>query len=277
MKTSGDKQKCINKNVAVVLAAGTGSRMKSGVAKQFMLLSDRPLIYYALRTMEESKLIDECILVTGAGDEEKIRREVVEEYGFQKVKAIIPGGSERCFSVANAMRWLAKESGARVRQGLPRVSGYVFIHDGARPFVTEEILERCLEAAKACGACVAAMPSKDTVKLADAEGFAGETPERGRVWTVQTPQTFERELIIKAYALFEEAVKAQNEKAANAEQVGRVPFVTDDASVVERFTDVKVKLVEGAYENLKITTPEDMLIAEALLTEKNKGKFEKSC
>ncbi|MBR4732100.1 MAG: 2-C-methyl-D-erythritol 4-phosphate cytidylyltransferase [Lachnospiraceae bacterium] len=277
MKTCGDKQKCINKNVAVVLAAGTGSRMKSGVAKQFMLLSDRPLIYYALRTMEESKLIDECILVTGAGDEEKIRREVVEEYGFQKVKAIIPGGSERCFSVANAMRWLAKESEARVRQGLPGVSGYVFIHDGARPFVTEEILERCLEAAKACGACVAAMPSKDTVKLADAEGFAGETPERGRVWTVQTPQTFERELIIKAYALFEEAVKAQNEKAGNAEEGRKTLFVTDDASVVERYTDVKVKLVEGAYENLKITTPDDMLIAEALLIEKNKGKFEKSC
>ena len=277
MKTSGDKQKCINKNVAVVLAAGTGSRMKSGVAKQFMLLSDKPLIYYALRTMEESKLIDECILVTGAGDEEKIRREVVEEYGFQTMKAIIPGGSERCFSVANAMRWLAKESEARVRQGLPGVSGYVFIHDGARPFVTEEILERCLEAAKACGACVAAMPSKDTVKLADAEGFAGETPERGRVWTVQTPQTFERELIIKAYALFEEAVKAQNEKAENAEEGRKTLFVTDDASVVERFTDVKVKLVEGAYENLKITTPDDMLIAEALLIEKNKGKFEKSC
>ncbi|MCR5460049.1 MAG: 2-C-methyl-D-erythritol 4-phosphate cytidylyltransferase [Acetatifactor sp.] len=277
MKTSGDKQKCMDKNVAVVLAAGTGSRMKSGVAKQFMLLSDRPLIYYALRTMEESKVIDECILVTGAGDEEKIRREVVEEYGFQKVKAIIPGGSERCFSVANAMRWLAEESNALERQGAPRISGYVFIHDGARPFVTEEILKRCLEAAKACGACVAAMPSKDTVKLADAEGFAGETPERSRVWTVQTPQTFERDLIIKAYARFEEAVKAQNEKTGKGEQSGKTPFVTDDASVVERFTEAKVKLVEGAYENLKITTPDDMLIAEALLIEKNKGKFEKSC
>ena len=277
MKTSGNKQKCINKNVAVVLAAGTGSRMKSGVAKQFMLLSDRPLIYYALRTMEESKLIDECILVTGAGDEEKIRREVVEEYGFQKVRAIIPGGSERCFSVANAMRWLADESDALERKGLPRVSGHVFIHDGARPFVTEEILERCLEAAKDYGACVAAMPSKDTVKIADAEGFAGETPERGRVWTVQTPQTFERELIIKAYARFEEAVKARNEEIEKGERSGKTLLVTDDASVVERFTDVKVKLVEGAYENLKITTPDDMLIAEALLREKNKGKFEKSC
>ena len=277
MKTSGDKQKCMDKNVAVVLAAGTGSRMKSSVAKQFMLLSDRPLIYYALRTMEESRLIDECILVTAAGDEERIRREVVEEYGFRKVKAIIPGGSERCFSVANAMRWLSKEDETLEKQGLPRTTGYVFIHDGARPFVTEEILERCLEAAKECSACVAAMPSKDTVKLADAEGFAKETPERGCVWTVQTPQTFERELIIQVYAQFVEAVNAINDKTEKDGKSAKELAVTDDASVVERFTDVRVKLVEGAYDNLKITTPDDMLIAEALLIEKNKGKFEKSC
>ena len=250
------------RNIAVVLAAGTGSRMKSDVPKQFLLLEEKPLIFYALNAMEQSKLIDECILVTGEDDMERMRRDIVEKYGFRKVTAILPGGSERCFSVANAMRWIdAITQDAGDRRDL------VFIHDGARPFVTEEILERTYQAALDFGACVAAMPSKDTVKLADEEGFAKETPERKTVWCVQTPQVFDRALIVKAYRSFEEACKENSEgpKGMRFGKEGRL--VTDDASVVELFTDVKVKLAEGAYTNMKVTTPEDMAIAKVFFNE----------
>ena len=239
------------RRIAVVLAAGTGSRMKAGVAKQFLMLGEKPLIYYALKAVEQSKIIDECLLVTGEEDMERMRAEVVEKYGFRKISTIIPGGRERCFSVANAMRWV--DAITRERPGAKDV---VFVHDGARPFLTEEILERTYQAALEHGACVAAMPSKDTVKIADEEGFAAQTPERKAVWSVQTPQAFDRKLIVEAYRRFEK-------EAAGHDKV----TVTDDAGVVERYTDVKVKLVEGSYSNVKVTTPEDMLIAKVFLTD----------
>lgn len=265
------------KNIAVVLAAGTGSRMKAGVAKQFIELAGKPLIYYALKTVEDSKIIDECILVTGEEDMQKMQQEIVEKYGFHKVTAIIPGGSERCFSVANAMRWINA-----IKQGASEAKDIVFIHDGARPFLTEEILERTLQAAKEYGACVAAMPSKDTVKLIDEDGFAKETPDRKTVWTVQTPQTFDRKLIVEAYRKFEKDLEDRAKQDDNVKKSGNgqqdISFkseakaergmVTDDASVVELYTDVKVKLVEGSYSNIKVTTPEDLVIAEAFLLNK---------
>ena len=245
----------MGKNIAVVLAAGTGRRMKAGVAKQFLELAGKPLIYYALKTMEDSKIINECILVTGEEDMQKMQQDVVAKYGFRKVTAIIPGGRERCYSVANAMRWIET-----IRQGAPGNEDFVFIHDGARPFLTEEILERTLQAAREYGACVAAMPSKDTVKLMDENGFAKETPDRKTVWTVQTPQTFDRKLIVEAYRKFEQDVESEAKPGRG--------MVTDDASVVELYTDVKVKLVEGSYTNIKVTTPEDLVIAEAFLLNK---------
>lgn len=245
---------------AVVLAAGNGSRMNAKVAKQFLELAGRPLIYYALKAVEDSKIIDQCVLVTGREDIARMQEDIVKKYHFQKVKAIIPGGSERCFSVANAMRWLAENDAGDLTRGEADKKGYVFIHDGARPFLTEEILERTYEAAVQCGACVAAMPSKDTVKLADENEFAALTPDRKRVWTIQTPQVFEKDLIVSAYERFENAVREWKE--AGCRQDG--PMVTDDASVVETYTDCKVKLVEGGYSNIKVTTPEDLVIAEAL-------------
>ena len=294
------------RNIAVVLAAGTGSRMKASVAKQFLMLAGRPLIYYALKAVEDSKIIDECILVTGEEDMQRMQQEIVGKYGFHKVTAIIPGGSERCFSVANAMRWIDA-----IKQGASETKDIVFIHDGARPFLSEEILERTLQAAKEFGACVAAMPSKDTVKLINEDGFAKETPDRKTVWTVQTPQTFERKLIVEAYRRFEEDMENRSRKDGNAEnrdmnqkvsaknsstkqgdsvkyedakqgdsvkgesvkqgdcsvceEKRKKGLVTDDASVVELYTDVKVKLVEGSYSNIKVTTPEDLVIAEVFL------------
>lgn len=241
------KKRC----TAIVLAAGGGSRMNSTVAKQFMLLGDKPLLWYALQAMEQSEIIDDCILVTGKEAVSYVKKEIVEKYGFGKVDRIIPGGRERWESVANAVAVL--DSPERT---VPNRDGYVFIHDGARPFLTETILRRTYETVRGYHACAAAMPSKDTVKLADEEGLALSTPDRRFVWSVQTPQVFDTELIVKAYgALRDKAEREGFESVA----------VTDDASVVELFTNCPVKLTEGSYENIKITTPEDMRIAEVFL------------
>lgn len=252
-----EKKRC----TAVILAGGSGSRMKSGVAKQFMLLNGKPLLWYSLMAVQQSEIIDDCILVTGNGEGtaagesmsvlEYVRQEIVEKYGFTKVDTIIAGGSERCWSVENAMAVLRNTEG---QSRVPNRNGYVFIHDSARPFLTESILSRTYEAVRRHHACVAAMPSKDTVKLADDECFAASTPQRSRVWTIQTPQVFDADLITEAY----DRLRRQYSQSTQAP-------VTDDASVVELFSDVPVKLVEGSYQNIKITTPEDIIVAETFL------------
>lgn len=243
------KKRC----TAIVLAAGSGSRMKSTVAKQFMLLDGKPLIWYALHAIEQSEIIDDCILVTGADDLEYVQKEIVEKYGFHKVDTITAGGAERYLSVGNALDVIAAED-----MEVPNRDGYVFIHDGARPFLTEEILRNTYEAVQRYHACVAAMPVKDTVKIADKDGFADSTPDRKLVWGIQTPQVFDTELILHAY-------KELREHRTELESKGIM--VTDDAGVVELFTDQKVKLVEGSYRNIKITTPEDVKVAETFLSE----------
>ena len=242
---------------AVVLAAGTGSRMQSGVAKQFMELGGRPLIWYALHAVEESSVVDDCVLVTGAEDISYVQKEIVEKYGFRKVAAVVAGGAERYDSVYLALRFIA-DGGLTV----PNRDGYVLIHDGARPFLTEEILRRCYDKVRVCRACVAAMPVKDTVKVADHDGFAVRTPDRSTLWQIQTPQVFETRLITEAY-----------EKMMTRQKAAGVR-ITDDAMAVETFTDVPVKLVHGSYENIKVTTPEDMAAAEAFLTDRSDGRRE---
>ena len=241
------KKRC----TAIVLAAGTGSRMKSDVAKQYMLLQGRPLIWYALHVIEVSSVIDDCILVTGAEDISYVKDEIVERYGFHKVDAVIAGGKERYDSVYHALRAIADGD-----MTVPNKDGYLFIHDGARPFLTEEILVRCYEEAECEGACVAGMPVKDTIKIADQNGYAGQTPDRNLVWQIQTPQVFGTKIITEAYERF------MGQRDALAADGVRI---TDDAMVVERLTGHPVKLVKGSYENIKITTPEDLAVAEAFL------------
>lgn len=241
------KKRC----TAVVLAAGSGSRMKSAEAKQFMPLGGKPLICYALQAVEESDIIDDCILVTGAKDIVWVTEEIVEKYHFHKVDTVIAGGEERYASVASAMRLIVSED-----MRVPNRDGYVFVHDGARPFLTEKILRDTYEAVKKYGACVSAVPSKDTVKIADEEGFVTETPDRSRIWNMHTPQVFETKLITGAYAALEKNLRELKQEGVH---------ITDDAMVVEYFTDHRVKLVEGSYENIKLTTPEDRIVAEKIL------------
>lgn len=230
------------RTAAIVLAAGRGSRMNSKIQKQYLLLKEKPVLYYSLKAFEES-FIDEIILVTGEEEIGYCRKEIVEKYAFTKVSHIVAGGKERYHSVFCGLQSLTD-------------CDYVFIHDGARPFVTEQILERAYETVQKEHACVVGMPVKDTIKLADESGYAQETPRRDLLWMVQTPQVFSFALVKRAYASF-----LEQERELLAQGIR----VTDDAMVVETFTDVRIRLVEGSYENIKITTPEDLRIAEALL------------
>lgn len=228
----GDRMK--KKCTAIVLAAGQGKRMKTKVQKQYLELCGKPVLYYALKAFEDSEIIDDIVLVSGAGMEEYCRKEIVENYGFHKVSQITSGGTERYHSVYRGLE-------------LIRHDGYVFIHDGARPFITQEILNRVYEQVQQFAACVVGMPVKDTIKISDENGFAKETPDRKTLWMIQTPQVFEVNLIKDAYSA-----------------IMREPYiqVTDDAMVLEQTSGHLVKLVEGSYENIKITTPEDLDIAE---------------
>ena len=235
------------KCTAIVLAAGKGSRMGTKIQKQYLEICGKPVLYYSLAAFEASPVIDEIVLVTGEGQIDYCRENIVEAYGIFKVSKIVVGGKERYESVYKALREIEPE-------------GYVFIHDGARPFVDEPIIERTYQAVKKYRACVAGMPSKDTVKIVDEKGFAINTPERRLVWCIQTPQVFETALIRHAY--FQLMENEENETG-----------ITDDAMVVERMENCAVKLVEGSYENMKITTPEDLVVAESLIKKRNLKKL----
>ncbi len=235
------------KTAAIVLAAGSGKRMNSNVQKQYLLIYDKPVIYFALKAFEESK-VDEVVLVTGKEDIEYCRREIIEKYGFKKVSGLVAGGKERFDSVYEGLK------------AVPDCD-YVLIHDGARPLITPELINENIACVKTTGACVTAVPSKDTVKIADEEGYIRDTPSRSLVWLIQTPQSFQYKIVLEAYQKREEA----NDNT-----------VTDDAMAVEKYTHRKIRLLMGDYRNIKITTPEDMLLAQAFLREKLK-KSEINC
>ena len=193
----------MNKITAIVLAAGSGSRMKSKTKKQFMEIKGKPVIWYSLFEFEKSR-VDEIILVTGKEDIDYCKKEIVEKYNLKKIKNVVAGGSERYESVYN---------------GLKEVTGnIVLIHDGARPLINNEIIERSIEGTIKSDACVVGVPVKDTIKRANKEGYIIDTLN-----------------------------------------------ITDDAMVVEEFTTNQVRFVQGDYKNIKVTTPEDIDIAELFI------------
>lgn len=226
------------KCTAIILAAGQGKRMKTKVQKQFLMLQGKPLLYYSLACFQKSDEIQEIVVVTGKESIDYCRSEIIEKYGFTKVKSIAEGGKERYDSVYAGLEACSADT------------DYVFIHDGARPFVTEDIIKRTKEVAVTYQACIAGMPSKDTVKIIDENNMVSATPERSRVWSVQTPQVF-------LYSLIKEA--HDTARSVSMQEI------TDDAMVVEQYKNTPVHIVEGAYENIKITTPEDILVAEKIL------------
>lgn len=228
----------MGKIATIILAAGQGKRMKSKIQKQYLLLKEKPVLYYSIRAFEQSS-VDTIVLVTGKEEMLYCKEEIIKRYNFQKIDYITEGGRERCHSVYKGL------------QALPKDIEYVLIHDGARPFVTKQMIEGTITAVKEYKACVVGMPVKDTIKITNTDQFSIQTPERQYVWAVQTPQAFSFELVWKAYSMLME----------------KEILVTDDAMVVETFLHYPVKLIEGSYKNIKITTPEDLIVAHALFTE----------
>lgn len=224
------------KTTAIVLAAGRGKRMQSDIPKQYLEILHKPVLYYSLKAFEDS-CVNEIILVTSSEEIVYCQREIVDKFGFKKVTAIIAGGRERYESVYNGLL-AAKDT------------DYVQIHDGARPFITAEEIDELSSAVLTYGACVAGMPVKDTIKISDETNKVAKTPQRDKVWLVQTPQVFLYPLIRNAY----DCLMAAEHKE-----------VTDDAMVLETFGSHPVQLVKTSYRNIKITTPEDILVAEALM------------
>ena len=231
------------KNIAIVLAAGSGKRMQSDVKKQYMELDGKPVLYYCMNVFERSPLIDEMILVVSEDDISYCKKEIVEKFGFTKVSSVIVGGKERYDSVMNGLNEI-------------EMCDCVLIHDGARPFVDEEMIERLVKSVKECKTAVAAMPSKDTVKIVDDKNMVISTPNRNTVWNIQTPQAFD-------FVLIKDAYERMSRRADSLALKGIK--ITDDAMVTENFSSVRVKLIEGSYRNIKITTPEDMMLAEMYL------------
>lgn len=224
-------------STAVIVAAGKGRRMGTEISKQFLPLCGKEILAHTVEKFEKAACIRDIILVTG-GDALQDVRQMAQEYGWKKIISVTEGGKERQDSVFLGL------------QQVPQDTEIVLIHDGVRPFVTEEILERSIVAAKETGGCVAGVPAKDTIKVCDAEGFAIATPDRSTLRQIQTPQTFRRKEILAAY-----------EKAKADGFLG-----TDDASVLEH-GGFPVQVIMGSYRNIKITTKEDLLIGTAFLKE----------
>ena len=220
---------------AIVLAAGNGRRMNSKTKKQYIMIKGKPVLWYSLFAFEQSKT-DEVILVTSKDDIEYCQNEIVDKYNLKKVKKIVEGGAERYNSVYN---------------GLKEATGdIVLIHDGARPMDNRKIIEECIAGAESYKACVAAVRVKDTIKISTKDNIIDGTPDRNTLWSIQTPQAFSTSLVKEAYE------KMMQDQEKN---------ITDDAMVVEEYSNFKVKIVEGDYKNIKITTPEDIYIAEMFL------------
>lgn len=227
--------------VAIVLAAGKGARMRSAVKKQFMELNEKPLLYYSLKAFEESE-VDEIILVTDSADIEYCRTEIVGKYEFGKVKKIIAGGSERERSVLEGLKICPN-------------CDYVLIHDSARPFVSQTLIEEVISGVKKYRAVLPAVPTKDTIKVVKPNGCVESTPSRTSIYLAQTPQAFG----------FEEIMKANVKMMTNP-----IPGlkVTDDAMIMENYGPLPVYVVMGDYDNIKVTTPSDLPIAKSIIERK---------
>lgn len=225
-----------HKKIAVIIAAaGLGTRMDCNMPKQFLNLGGQSILTHTVNAFEKNEFIDEIVIVTNENYIDYCHKELIEQCHFYKIKNIIPGGAERQDSIYNALK------------SINETVDYVLVHDGARPFVTQEIIGDVIVTMIEKGAAVAAVPVKDTIKEAE-EGVFSITLQRSRLFSVQTPQGFSKELLLSAY---EEAYK-------------RNFYGTDDAVLVEKLGQ-KVYLVKGNYNNIKITTKEDLIMGEAIL------------
>ncbi len=229
--------KGIMRVIALIPAAGMGKRMGAGINKQYLLLDGKPILAHTVALFEAARFVDDIYLVIPEAEIPYCREQVVDRYGFSKVRLIVPGGAERQNSVLNGLR--------AIREGSD--DDLVLIHDGVRPFVPVHVLERALEVAQETAGALVAVPAKDTIKTVT-DGIVTGTPPRETLWLAQTPQAFRYGVIRAAHEM------------ADAEGF----LGTDDAMLVERMGQ-DVRVVLGDYRNIKITTPEDLILAEAFL------------
>lgn len=222
---------------AVIPAAGSGKRMGGHISKQYLEIACKPIIAHTLQVFQDAPFVDEIILVSPAA-EIPVTRELVVNYSISKVSAIVEGGKERQDSIRNGL------------EAIKSSTDIVIVHDGVRPFIKRKIIEESVNTARQYGAALVAVPVKDTVKKIDRDSVV-ETVPRDNLWLAQTPQTFSYSIIMDAY------------KNAFLEGI----IGTDDASLVEALGR-EVRIVEGSYDNIKITTQEDLLFAEAILKER---------
>lgn len=216
-------------------AAGQGKRMRAGKNKVLLELGGKPILLRTLENFSRLPEVYELIVVTGEEEMEEVRA-MLEGARWLKPWKLVQGSTERQYSIRNGLNLVAEQA------------ELVLVHDAARPLITTDVISRVIEGAKAFGGAIAAVPEKNTVKIVNDDGLVVSTPPRKSLWAVQTPQGFKKEILLEA-----------NERAEDEGFLG-----TDDASLVERI-GVPVKVVEGDYRNIKITTPEDMVTAGAFL------------
>lgn len=227
----------MNSRIAVIIpAAGQGKRMGTSVKKPYLKLGDKPVLSHTIERFEQNSVVDDIFVIVDASDFKTCKVSVLDPYRYKKVRELISGGETRQRSVFNGLCALTNDV------------DYVIVHDGVRPFINDEIISRCLEATDEWGAAVSAVPVKETIKVANENLFIADTPNRQLLWRVQTPQVFRASLIVEAH-----------KKAI--EDISDSP---DDATLVERLGS-PVKLVMGSYQNVKLTTPEDLLTAETII------------
>lgn len=226
------------RTLAIILAGGAGKRMGAATNKQFLLIDNKPIIVHTLQIFEECRAVNGIYLVVNQKDLPMIQEEILETYHFNKVLKLVIGGRLRQDSVRNGL------------EAIENPCDIVIIHDGARPFVSPSFIDKGIFLMEMFDAVIPALPVKDTIKVVSKEGFVQKTLERDSLWHVQTPQTFKYDLITKAYR----------------EGVAKKLYGYDDATFLE-YMGKKVKVIEGSPYNIKITTPEDLIIARGMLSQ----------
>ena len=233
------------KVTAIIVAAGKGKRMLHSVPKHFIRLEDKPVLAYTLDAFEKCPDVNQILVVTRSGEENYCLKEVVEKFRYKKVLKIVIGGDRRQDSVYCGIKELDEDT------------DIVVVHDGVRPFVSQNTISEAIRLAMFADGVVTAVPVKDTIKNVDCEGIIMSTPDRSTMWYAQTPQVFKRRILEEAY------IRAYNDKFTG----------TDESSLVERI-GYKVKIVEGTPDNIKITTKEDLLFADVILMMQKKKKMQ---
>ena len=221
---------------AIILAGGKGKRMRSAISKQFIDIKGKPIIYYTLKKFSENKKIDNIIVVLPEDEVKYFKENILKKYEL-RINKIVIGGKERQDSVYNALKSLKNSS-----------NDIVLIHDGARPFISERIINEGIKFAEIYGAAAPGVMPKDTIKVKNEKNFSVDTPNRANLVSIQTPQVFKFDEILECH----EKIRYNGEK------------VTDDTMVVEKY-GYSVYLYDGEYTNIKVTTPEDLILAERLI------------